>query len=153
MNAQNSRKMSAKILLIEDDEWLAESFLRTLKSEFTEVKIINDPNFAFEVFAKFWPDLIVADVLLGAQNLFVLLNEMASYDDSRKIPIVILSSVAEQIQLKNVREFGVRKVLDKAKITPKSLRAEVEKVLENSRKSAENLDENFAKNTKNGNEK
>ena len=71
----NNEKIPAKILIIEDDVWLSRSFEKVLKRKFTDVKSIQDPAEAFDVFAEFWPDLIIADVLLGEQNLFVLLNE------------------------------------------------------------------------------
>lgn len=122
-------KNSAKILLLEDDKWLAESFANSLRQKF-DVLTVADPAEVFGRMKTFWPDAIVADVLLGAQNLFVLLNEMQSYDDSRKIPIIILSSVASQIHEADVREFGVKKVLDKATITPQKLRAAVASVLD-----------------------
>lgn len=121
-----------KVLLLEDDAWLAESLRDSLAGVFS-TKIVQLPEKVFAVMTKFWPDIIVADVFLGENNLFVLLNEMVSYDDSRKIPIVILSSVAQRIQLDDVREFGVVALLDKAEITPKILRSELEKIVEKNR--------------------
>ena len=134
----NNEKIPAKILIIEDDVWLSRSFEKVLKRKFTDVKSIQDPVEAFDVFAEFWPDLIIADVLLGEQNLFVLLNEMQSYDDSRKIPIIILSSLAEKIRAENVAEFGVKEILDKAEITPETLRKSAQNILENLKNGAEN---------------
>lgn len=120
----------AKILLIEDDKWLAESFARSLKRQFAEVEILSNLDLAFDYFSKFWPAVIVADVLVGKKNLFTLLNEMQSYEDSRKIPIVVLSSLAQQISPEDVHAFGVVSVLDKTKITPGELRDEVKKILD-----------------------
>lgn len=134
----NNEKIPAKILIIEDDVWLSRSFEKVLKRKFTDVKSIQDPAEAFDVFAEFWPDMIIADVLLGEQNLFVLLNEMQSYDDSRKIPIIILSSLAEKIRAENVAEFGVKEILDKAEITPETLRKSAQNILENLKNGAEN---------------
>lgn len=121
--------MSPKILLLEDDAWLAESFSRSLRREFAEVRILSDPDQVFDSFAKFWPDVIIADVLFGQCNLFVLLNEMQSYDDSRTIPVVILSSLAQQISSDDARSYGVVSVLDKTQITPAKLRSVVKEIL------------------------
>ena len=118
-----------KVLLLEDDQWLTESFAHNLRQEFN-VMTLADPTKVFGRMENFWPDVIVADVLLGTQNLFVLLNEIQSYPDSRKIPIVILSSVASQIREIDVREFGVKKVLNKATVTPRQLRAAVAAIID-----------------------
>ena len=65
---------------------------------------------------------MLADVVLGAKNLFVLLHEMQSYVDTRDLPTVVLSSISQQIGVADLEKFNVRKVLDKAKITPDVLR-------------------------------
>ena len=93
------------------------------------VKILANPEKFFDLFETFAPDLIIADVLLGAKNLFVLLNEMQSYVDTRQIPLVILSSVGAQIRESDVREFNVKKVLDKTDLTPEVLRETVSIIL------------------------
>lgn len=121
----------SQILLVEDDNWLADSLAKNLRREFT-VTTVADPAAVFGEMDRCWPDAIVADVLLGEQNLFVLLNEMQSYTDLRVVPIIILSSVASRIRLDDVREFGVRQVLDKTTITPTKLRAAVQSVINDS---------------------
>ncbi|MFZ2560356.1 MAG: hypothetical protein WAW91_01870 [Candidatus Nanoperiomorbaceae bacterium] len=121
----------SQILLVEDDNWLADSLAKNLCREFT-VTTVADPAAVFGEMNRCWPVAIVADVLLGEQNLFVLLNEMQSYTDLRVVPIIILSSVASRIRLDDVREFGVRQVLDKTTITPTKLRAAVRSVIDDS---------------------
>ena len=130
-NLDTSRK---KVLILEDDRWFAEVLVEILGYEY-EVKIVPNPEKVFAILDKWWPDIMVADVILGAKNLFVLLNEMQSYIDTRKIEVVILSSVSQQIALSNVTKFNVKKVLDKANITPENLRATLREIVQNSRKN------------------
>lgn len=120
--------MTRKIILLEDDVWLADSLSSAL-SDLASMKVVHSPDEIFSVMDKFWPDVIIGDVILGQKNLMVLLNEMVSYDDSRKIPIIILSSIAQQINPNDVREFGVIAVLDKVTITPKILRQTVRELV------------------------
>ena len=114
-------KSLAKVLILEDDSWFVEILVNILADDY-EIKIANNPGKVFAILDQWWPDLILADVILGAKNLFVLLNEMQSYIDSRKIPIVILSSVAQQINQHDVVKFNVKKVIDKVQVTPVILR-------------------------------
>ena len=110
-----------RILLLEDDKWLAESLFEMLRDDF-EIRVVNNPEKVFDRLETWWPDVLVADVVLGAKNLFVLLHEMQSYVDTRAVPTVILSSISQQISASDLEKFNVRKVLDKAKITPDGLR-------------------------------
>ena len=95
-----------KILLIEDDRWLADSYM----------DVLNDY------------ELIIADVMLERGLVFDLLHELQSYDDTSQIPVILCTSLAQRITLKDVKQYGVIAVLDKATLTPKILREAVESV-------------------------
>ena len=136
-----SRKSSRKkVLILEDDEWFAEILVAILASEY-EVKTVKDPENVFAKMDEFWPDVILADVVLGAKNLFVLLNEIQSYVDSRNIPIAILSSIAQQIDVRDVVKFNIKVVLDKAEMTPEILLKTLREIIKNSSKNAEKVRE------------
>ncbi|MDR1969814.1 MAG: response regulator [Candidatus Nomurabacteria bacterium] len=109
-----------KVLVLEDDKWFADSLYANLERG-SEVRICYNPEKVFNIIEKWWPDVLLADVILGAKNLFVLLNEIQSYTDTRVLPIVILSTAAQQIEIEDVAQYNVRKVLDKAEITPSKL--------------------------------
>lgn len=124
-----------RILLIEDDVWLADSLTASLKN--FAVSCVNDPEEAFSLIEDEKPDLILADVVLGSKNLFVLLNEIQSYVDTRQIPIVILSAQAERIDIDDVAEFNIKLVLDKSEFTPESLNRDLQNVILRERKLSE----------------
>ncbi|MCL2451796.1 response regulator [Candidatus Saccharibacteria bacterium] len=117
--------MKRKILILEDDKWFADSLRASLKQKFS-VRVCHNPEKIFEMLDKWWPDILLADVILGEKNLFTLLNEIQSYTDTRELAVVILSSAARQIKISDVAQYNVQKVLDKAKITPAELRQELE---------------------------
>ena len=116
-----------KILILEDDKWFADSLRAVLEPSFA-VRVCHDPEEVFKVVEKWRPDVLLADVILGAKNLFVLLHEMQSYIDTRGVPIVILSSAAGQIDPRDVENFNVKKVLDKAEVTPVNLRESLREI-------------------------
>ncbi|MCL2037780.1 hypothetical protein FWG95_02125 [Candidatus Saccharibacteria bacterium] len=119
--SEMTNREKLRILLLEDDKWLAESLFEMLRDDF-EIRVVNNPEKVFDVMETWWPDVMLADVVLGAKNLFVLLHEMQSYVDTRVVPTVILSSISQQISVSDLEKFNVRKVLDKAKITPDGMR-------------------------------
>jgi CheY-like chemotaxis protein len=67
------------------------------------------------------PSLIILDVMLPATNCFAMLHELQSYMDTAKIPILILSGVAEGLDEESLREYGVVGVLDKAAVKPEEI--------------------------------
>ena len=107
------------ILLIDDDAWFGDSLIASL----ADYSVIKTPDLdqVFDLIDQHHPDLILADVVLGARNVFALLQEMQSHLDTRDIPVVILSALAKQIDPGDVKRLGVLAVLDKAEITPETL--------------------------------
>jgi CheY-like chemotaxis protein len=131
-----------RVLILEDDRWLADSLAQTLtslsrhsgldseSSGKISVRICHNPEKVFGVLEKWWPDVLLADVVLGSKNLFVLLNEIQSYTDTRNLPVIMLSTTAKAIEIDDVAEYGVKKILNKAEITPESLRETLHEIIE-----------------------
>lgn len=67
-----------------------------------------------------FPDLIFLDILLTGPDGFTFLNELISYEDTSKIPIVIVSSLDFKNQ--DLSHYGVVKILDKATMTPDDIK-------------------------------
>lgn len=109
-------KSNRTILLVDDDAWFSDSLVTSL-NDYLVIKT-SDPDQVFDLIERYRPDLILADIMLGARNLFALLHEMQSHLDTRDVPVVILSAIAKRIDPIDAEQLGVRLVLDKAEITP-----------------------------------
>ena len=105
------------IYVIDDDEIMCECIAKSCK---TEVRKFNN---AIEAMAKIsageMPSLIFLDVMLNGPNGFTFLNELVSYTDTAKIPIVVVSSL--NFTKQDLSEYGVVGVLDKATMTPQEI--------------------------------
>lgn len=119
--------MKRPILLIEDDQWLADSLLSTLRSRGHEVTQMSTAQEAMAWIDANAPALIVADVLLGDHNTFTLFHELQSYSDTASIPIIICTSLdTRQFEAIDQGSYGIVEVLDKATLTPDRLLLSVE---------------------------
>lgn len=119
--------MNQPILLIEDDQWLADSYQATLRSRGHEVVQFSTAHEAMEWIAKTAPVLIIADVMLGDHNSFTLFHELQSYTDTASIPVIVCTSLSTQELTKvNLASYGIVEVLDKATLTPDKLLLSVE---------------------------
>ena len=106
------------IFVIDDDRIMAECVVRAAKKPaktFTNaidaMNMISDGEL---------PDMIFLDILLDGPDGFTFLNELISYDDTARIPIVIISSL--NFGDRDLSIYGVVGILNKETMTPKEIR-------------------------------
>ena len=105
------------IFIIEDDPIFASCLKRYCEKE--EVKIFSNIIDAINELDENFPDLIFLDILLTGPDGFTLLNELASYPDTSKIPIVIISSL--NLENQDLSSYGVIATLRKDSLTPQEV--------------------------------
>ena len=118
------------ILIVEDDEWVAEQHVRVLETAGYQAEYVTNALDAVEVLDARTPDVVVLDVLLTGQNAFTLLHELRSHSDLASIPVVLCTNSAEALATEDTAVYGVRQVLDKTTMQPQDLIAAVKKVLQ-----------------------
>ena len=125
--------MNKKILLVEDDVWLAELYQMVLSSTHREVIIAGTAVEALKVLDDHERiDLIILDMFLPEHNGIEFLHEAASYTDTNVVPVIVLSSVSQSdLGMSEARwhEYGVVQYLYKPKTKPQDLLAAVKKQL------------------------
>lgn len=114
-----------RIFIIEDDPLMAECVARALSPY--DIQIFHDAISATNALADGLPDLVLLDVLLNGPDGFTFLNEMISYSDTAKIPVIIVTSL--RLTEQNLAHYGVRAVLDKDIMTPADIRNAAETAL------------------------
>ena len=116
------------ILIIDSDEVFAGCILRALEKNGYKGQVSNNAIEAIEVVAEDGaPEMVFLDPMLTGPDGFTFLNEMASYADTMKTPIVIVSE--RDFSKFDLSDYGVVGYLDKNIVTP-------EKVVEYARKYA-----------------
>lgn len=111
------------IYIIEDNLIFANCIARYCDKK--DVKIFSNAIEAMNQIDKTFPDLIFLDVLLTGPDGFTFLNEIASYSDTAKIPIVIISSL--DLKDKDLSVYGVVGVLNKDSLVPKEVKEYVKR--------------------------
>ena len=110
-----------KLLKIEDDpQWDAVLVRFALEVGYT-ARIVVAAGQAIAMLDEWRPDGLVLDMLLAGETGMALLNELQSHEDLSLLPVVVCSNVV--LELDRLRSFGVRAVLDKARMTPDDVRA------------------------------
>lgn len=122
-------KKTQSILIIEDNEWLAESYARVLKQDSYNVCIANNAVEAIEAIDDFKPDAIILDMLLTGSTALTLMHELQSYDDTARIPIILCTNLAAELSIKELSSYGVCKIIDKTTMHPGDISAAIRSVL------------------------
>ena len=110
------------IYVIDDDEIMAECIVRAVGKD---AKIFTDAYAAMMAISDSeLPEMIFLDILLTGPDGFTFLNELVSYTDTAKVPVVIVSSL--DFGDKDLSAYGVVGVLNKDKMTPQEIKEYVE---------------------------
>lgn len=106
------------IFIIDDDRVMAECIARMLRQAEPDldVQIFSNGIEAVAALNDVVPSLIFLDVLLDGPDGFTVLNELVSYTDTAKIPIVLVSSL--NLQKHDLSNYGVVKILHKDTMKP-----------------------------------
>ena len=114
----------ARVVIVEDDGWMADCFRLWLARDEHVVRHAQDIQEAIDMIDEEVPDLIILDLFLPLANGVQLLHTLRSHADLAPVP-VILASAALPEQLPDMSAYGVRQVIDKAALTPAKLREAV----------------------------
>ena len=113
--------MILKILVVEDDKWLAEQFCRTIDAAGYQSNLALNAIDAIKIIDESCPDVIIFDVLLTGSTAFALLGELQSYCDTGQIPVILCTNIASDLEIKNLNDYGVKRIIDKTTMAPADL--------------------------------
>ena len=120
---------TAYVLIVEDDDWLAEQYVRTLADAGIRADAVPHALAAMDSIDRMLPDALVLDVLLAGPNAFTLLHELQSHADLASIPVILCTNSADQLADEDISAYGVTRVLDKATMQPGDLVTAIKKAL------------------------
>jgi CheY-like chemotaxis protein len=117
------------VLLVEDDPWLAELEASVLTQAGYDVTMAPHAPSAIARIDEKQPDAIILDVLLAGSTAFALLHELQSYGDTKEVPIILCTNMADTLKLDDLKTYGVKRIIDKTTMQPDDLPAAVRSVL------------------------
>ena len=108
-----------KVLIIEDDKWLAEQWMASCQLNGFQAKVAKDGFTAIDAVDSDKPDVIVLDLFLPGPNGIAFLHELRSHADLATIPVIVTAN--SDIDEIYFRPYGVDRVMDKQEMTPAGL--------------------------------
>ena len=114
-----------KILIVDDDENIAELVSLYLTKECFDTKIVNDGDLAINEFESYQPDLILLDLMLPGMDGYQICREIRAKSDT---PIITVSAKGEVFDKVLSFELGADDYIEKP-FEPKELIARIKAVL------------------------
>lgn len=127
---------NAKILIIEDDQFLSELCETKLGKEGYEVLTALDGETGLQRAIAEKPELILLDLLLPGIDGFEVLKQMKGHSDEavRNIPVLLFSNFGQEDKIQTGMALGAIDYLVKANFTTDEIVSKIKKVLEENRK-------------------
>ena len=105
-----------KILLVEDDDTLAEVYRQRLELEGFDVRRSNNGEVALKDAVEYHPDLILLDVMMPNLNGFDVLDILRNSPQTRNIHISMLTALSQPTDAERARELGADDFLVKSQV-------------------------------------
>jgi DNA-binding response OmpR family regulator len=110
-----------KILIIEDDQIVANIYRNKFAVEGFQVEIALDGQVGFEMVRSFKPDAVVLDLMLPKMTGVELMKKIRSEPDFEQLPVVVFSNTYLTNMVQEAWKAGATKCLSKANCTPKQV--------------------------------
>ena len=117
----------AKVLIVEDEESLAQMYQIKFEHEGYEVFVANDGSSGIESAQKEKPDIILLDIILPKKDGFTVLKELKAEKSTNAIKVIMLTNLGQDEDIAKGKKFGAVDYLVKANLTPAQL---VDKVVD-----------------------
>lgn len=95
-----------KIVVAEDEEALLHVLAEKLRNNGFEVREARDGEAAMKAIKNFLPDLVLLDLLMPQKDGFAVLEEMKASTEFKSIPVIVLSNLGEDEDLKRALHAG-----------------------------------------------
>jgi DNA-binding response OmpR family regulator len=117
------------LLVVEDDEFLVKMYESGLLREGFDVTTASDGEAGARVAGEIKPDLILLDLILPKMDGFACLEAIKSEAATKRIPVIILSNLGQDSDIKRGLELGAEDYLIKTDFTVKQVGEKVKKIL------------------------
>jgi DNA-binding response OmpR family regulator len=121
--------MKKTILFIEDEPALQKLAGEQLKQEGFKVLSALDGEVGLRLAQKEKPDLILLDLILPKKDGFELLKELKEKQETRDIPVIILTNLENEKDVQRALDLGANTYLVKANYRLEEVIAKIKETL------------------------
>lgn len=113
-----SNKPKLKILLVEDDLFLAGMYVTKLNLENFEVEHAEDGEKGLSLAKNSHPDVVLLDIILPKMSGFDVLKNLKGDPATKDIPVILLTNLGQRDDVQKGLDLGAADYLIKAHFMP-----------------------------------
>jgi len=125
----NDSPQKKKILLIEDDGFIAQMYGFKFKDTPYEFLVTTSGEEGWEIIKNQKPDVILLDIILPGIDGFELLTRIKNDPELESIPVLLLTNLGQQDNIQKGMALGASDYIIKAHYTPQEVVDKVESFL------------------------
>ncbi|MFH0819045.1 MAG: response regulator [Patescibacteria group bacterium] len=120
-----------KVLIVEDDKFLAELISTKLDKEGFDIVLANDGESGVSKTREELPEIILLDIMLPGMDGFEVLENLKKdlSEKVRKIPVIILSNFGQEEKVERGLALGAVDYLVKANFTTSEIVGKIKETL------------------------
>ncbi|MEK6833965.1 MAG: response regulator [Thermoproteota archaeon] len=125
-----------KILIIEDDPLIRDLYRDAFRLNDFEVEIAENGIDGLRILKNFAvkPCVILLDIMMPNMNGFDVLEQFKKNSETKDIPVVILSNLAQRQDIDKALKLGAVMYLVKAQHSPKDIIEKIKQIIQDSSK-------------------
>jgi DNA-binding response OmpR family regulator len=113
---ENPTLKQKKILLVEDDDSLANVYITRFEAEGFNMKRVPNGEDALAAALEFRPDLILLDVMMPKVSGFDVLDILRNTPETTNIKVVMLTALSQEADRKRAEDLRVDDYLVKSQV-------------------------------------
>ena len=110
-----------KVLIVEDDKMIIDMYSLKLSQEGFNVLQAEDGKTGWEQAQSQQPAIILLDIILPEMDGFTVLKNLKENDVTKDIPVILLTNLGQDGDVKKGLELGAKDYLIKANYTPQQV--------------------------------
>lgn len=119
-----------KILVAEDDKFLASAYRVKLEKAGFEPIIVGDGEKVINTLKTTIPDLIIMDLIMPIKDGFQALSEIKLNESWKKIPVIVSSNLGQKEDVDRAMNLGATDFIVKSNLKLEDLIQKIYKILE-----------------------
>ncbi len=118
-----------KILVVEDDSFLAGMYVTKFGLEGFTVDLASDGREGLKKVRDWKPDLVLLDIVLPIMDGFTVLKELKGSSETKDVPVVLLTNLGQKSDVEQGIALGATDYLIKAHFMPSEVIDKVKHLL------------------------
>lgn len=114
--ADGNNGQPKRILLVEDDESLASTYITRLTTEGFDVRRVNNGEDALAAALSYKPDLVLLDVMMPKVSGFDVLDILRNTPETANLKVIMLTALSLDSDVERAKALGVDDYLVKSQV-------------------------------------